>query len=353
MQNRTDLLFAIGRPFGPIYSLLMKLRDKAYKAHFFKRYKLSVPVISVGNLVLGGTGKTPTVRHIADTLSRRGYSLAIVSRGYGGKARGTVNIVSDGKQVLLSPYEAGDEPFMLAELLPGIPVLTGTRRIHPCQYAINNFNVDAIILDDGFQHLSIERDIDIVLFDATTLAGNSRVFPGGILREPVSALDRCHAFLLTGITADNKTQAQRFSDLLQERFPGKPVFFSSTDDSQLWHPASEKTSDKTAKTFFAFCGIANPSRFKNSLANYGIKPCGFLTLSDHAEYDQNILSNLCQKAKNSGADNLVTTEKDFVKIKNLEVELPLHVLKISPKIDRSFDDFIIDRLDSVRKSDAT
>ncbi len=123
--------------------------------------------------------------------------------------------MSDGENIILSPTLAGDEPHMLAKSLPGIPVLTGKRRIIPCRYAIDNLQCDVLILDDGFQHIAVKRDIDIVLFDSTTLAGNSRVFPGGPLREPVSALKRCHAFLLTGESITNQERAQKFSNLLQ------------------------------------------------------------------------------------------------------------------------------------------
>ena len=224
MSYSLKALFFIGRPLNPLYSAVMKIRETLYKKKIIKSYSFPVPVISVGNLVMGGTGKTPIVRHLSELLKEKGYSPAVISRGYGGKSKQRVNVVSDGTKVYLAPTDAGDEPYMLARALKNIPVLTGTRRCFPCDYAINNFKTNVLLLDDGFQHLSVQRNLDIVLFDATALAGNSRVFPGGELREPVSALERCHVFLITGVSADNKSSAVKFQSLLNEKFPNKPVF---------------------------------------------------------------------------------------------------------------------------------
>ena len=271
MSKTLDLLFLIGRPFSPFYSALMKLREKFYHIGIFKQHSLTVPVISVGNLMLGGTGKTPTVKHIALLLSEQGYHPAIVSRGYEGKAKEAVNIVSDGEVIFLSPELAGDEPYMLAKALPGIPILTGTRRVFPCLYAIDKLKCDIIILDDGFQHLSVKRDIDIVLFDSTVLAGNSRVFPGGPLREPTSALKRCSAFILTGKNINNEERTGKFATLLQQRFPDRPVFWSSFESYELMEPDGTIRTGMSSQHFFGFCGIATPSRFKNSLTELGVK----------------------------------------------------------------------------------
>ncbi len=350
MSKGLELLFFLGRPFSPFYSAIMKAREKLYTIGVFKRQTLQVPVISVGNLVLGGTGKTPTVQHLARLLLRQGYHPAIISRGHGGKSRKTVNIVSDGNKILLSAISAGDEPCMLAESLPGVPVLTGVRRIFPCRQAISQFNADVVILDDGFQHLSIVRDIDIVLFDGTALAGNSRVFPGGPLREPTASLKRCNAFLLTGKNSANKERINKFSELLQRKFPGKPVFNSSLDSYELTGPNGKKVSeDLSSETFFGFCGIANPSRFEKSLADRGIILCDFLSLKDHISYNQPLVSHLCKKAAECGARKLVTTEKDFVKLRDFDFQLPLYVLHIQYKIDESMNNFVLNFLKNLDK----
>lgn len=347
MSKGLQLFFFLGRPFAPLYSAVMKAREKLYISGVFRRHELSCPVISVGNLVLGGSGKTPTVQHLARLLSANGYHPAIVSRGHGGKAGEAVNIVSDGENIFLTAFLAGDEPYMLAESLPGVPVLTGTRRILPCRQAIDQFSSDVIILDDGFQHLGVKRDIDVVLFDGTALAGNSRVFPGGSLREPISALHRCHAFLLTGQTNTNHERTRKFSELLQQKFPDRPVFISNAHTSRLQGPYGTAVRKHVTHKHFGFCGIANPSRFEKSLTDLGIQLRAFQTFKDHVQYSQAMVANICQKAVEAGATSLVTTEKDFVKLRNLSLQLPLYVLHIEHKVDEFFDRFI---LDSLKKS---
>lgn len=341
MINNLELLFILGRPFSPLYGLAMKTRATMYKKGVFRQHRLPVPVISVGNLVLGGTGKTPIIRHLAEFLQRRGYRPAIISRGYGGKAGRRVNLVSDGRSLRLSPEEAGDEPYMLADALPGVPVLTGTRRVFPCRQAIEEYRADILLLDDGFQHLAVRRDIDIILFDGGHLAGNSRIFPGGVLREPVSALSRSDVFLMTGITEQNRIKAERFAGLLRSRFSLKPVFFASLDTCRVRCPDQRLGEElPPGERFFAFCGIANPSRFAESLASMAILPTGFMALPDHVRYSQQLINDICQQAAASGAGQLITTRKDYVKIKDFVSPLPRNILEIRCRVESGFDLFI-------------
>ncbi|MGB3212003.1 MAG: tetraacyldisaccharide 4'-kinase [Desulforhopalus sp.] len=349
MSKALNLFFSLGRPFSPFYSMLMATRQKLYRQGILRQQSLAVPVISIGNLVLGGTGKTPTVQHVARLLSTHGYRPAVVSRGYRGKANDSINIVSDRQNVFLSPELAGDEPHMLAISLPGVPVLTGTRRFFPCRHAIDNFNTNVLILDDGFQHLSVKRDIDIVLFDATALAGNSRVFPGGHLREPASALNRCHAFLLTGRNDNNRERTEKFSSLLQQRYPDRPVFTSTLAAHRLLGPDDIELAESPSEVYFGFCGIANPSRFENSLESLGIKLAGYQPLNDHTPYSQSLVSDLCKKAAHCGAGRLVTTEKDSVKLRKFSVELPLDVLHVEHRIEQAFDLFLLGALKNLLK----
>jgi tetraacyldisaccharide 4'-kinase len=345
-MNKLDLFFAIGRPFSPLYSGLMSVRSSLYKRDILKRHTMPVPVISVGNLTVGGTGKTPAVLALARMLQKEGYHPAVISRGYGGKARGKSNTVSTGKEIRLSVEAAGDEPVMLAKNLPGIPVITGKSRVYPCQHAITSHNSDILLLDDGFQHLAVKRNLDLVLFNATTLAGNSRVLPGGVLREPVKALNRCHAFLLTGMNSTNREQATQFSNLLKSRFPEKPVFFSEIVNYEIWSIDEEKRIADPAiigKTS-AFCAIANPIRFYNSIKTSGINMVLFTPFHDHSTYNQGVLDNLCQEATAAGVKSLVTTEKDFVKIEHLNRTLPLYILKINQKMDSDFFHYVLEAI---------
>ncbi|WP_457576286.1 tetraacyldisaccharide 4'-kinase [Desulfomarina sp.] len=342
MNNKLNILFSLGRPFSPLYSSLMTLRAFLYSKNIFKKHSLPVPVISIGNLTMGGSGKTPVIQWLASYLQEEGLKPAIISRGYRGKAGNKVNIVSDGEKVHLNQYEAGDEPYMLACSLNGIPVITGKTRIHPCLYAVNELNADIILLDDGFQHMAVKRHLDLVLFNATTLAGNSRVFPGGELREPVQALKRCSGFMITGITDDTKKRADKFSRLLSSRFPDKPVFHTYLTGIEIVSADNNRVvSDPTSlDNVFAFCAIANPTRFLETTEQTGISLTGFKTFRDHSRYNRQLLNRLCQTAVNTGATSLLTTEKDFVKIMDQQLSLPLYVLKIRLEPEESFKEFI-------------
>lgn len=348
MRVSQKLLFTAGRPFSPIYSLLMTTRQLLYEKGLFKHHQLPVPIISVGNLTMGGTGKTPTVAFIANLLQNTGYRPAIISRGYGGTAQEEVNLVANRSELLLNALQAGDEPFMLARQLPGIPVLTGKKRIHPCRYAIEQLQCDILLLDDGFQHLSVTRDIDLVLFNATSLAGNSRVFPGGELREPVSALKRCTAFILTGVDKTNQARADRFSQLLQSRFPGKPVFCSSLKGKCINGLSGNEASIHSPIPFplYAFCGIAHPERFRATLAENGYMLSGNSDFSDHYPYRQSDMDFLCHEASRVQAKGLVTTEKDLVKVEKFKRTLPLYYLKAELNPEISFINFLQNKIHS-------
>ena len=345
-MNKLDFLFTLGRPFSPFYSGLMSLRAFLYRKNLFKTHSLPVPVISIGNLTMGGSGKTPVIRWLAAFLRENGYRPAVISRGYGGNAGGKINLVSDGKTILLDHEDAGDEPYMLARSLKDIPVLTGKKRIHPCLGAINDLKADIILLDDGFQHMAVNRALDLVLFNATTLAGNSRVFPGGELREPVSSLKRCSGFMITGITEDNRTRADRFTELLSSRFPDKPVYHAHLETSEIIS-AEDSTviSDKTGlDQVYAFCAIANPERFEQTIRSEGISPVEFKAFRDHGKYSKQLMDRLCREAVSSGATSLLTTEKDYVKIAHLSLNLPLYILKIKLEPENDFKEFILNNI---------
>ncbi len=341
MENQLKILFFLGRPFSPLNASIMRIREKLYTHNLFSRTKLSVPVISVGNLVLGGTGKTPMIRYLAKFLQKNGMQPAIISRGYKGKAANEYNIVSDGKSLLLSAEDAGDEPFMLASSLPTVPVLTGKKRTNPAAKAME-MGADCLLLDDGFQHLAIERDLDIVLFDATYQAGNSRLLPGGPLREPISALARADCFVVTGTTEKNRTRAEKFAALLRQKFSSTPVFLADRsalifEDLQQQSLAAEKLGP-----CFAFCGIAVPQRFAQSLEESSINLCGFTSFTDHAQYTQSQLEKIEKEAGKYGAQALVTTEKDAVKIRSLSLSLPLYIAKFDLLPANDFTTFLKD-----------
>lgn len=349
-----DILFLLGRPLGPVYSMIMSMRARLYSRRLFSVNTFDIPVVSVGNLTMGGTGKTPMVAALAEHFVQQGRRVAIVSRGYGGSVREPVNVVSDGETTFLSPGEAGDEPVMLARSLPGVVVLTGRKRALPCRHAIERFNVDIIILDDGFQHMAVERDLNLVLFNATSLAGNSRVFPGGELREPVSALNRADAFIITGLTDENRARALAFSQLLRSRFSQQPVFTTTTKPSSL---VPLRPADETVRTpslpLFAFSGIAHPERFYAQLEGCGYQIQGELSFQDHKEYSQGEMRKIEKHARASGAKGIVTTFKDAVKLEQVQFSLPVFYLKISSLCDDAFWDFVYDKTVSKEPADSS
>lgn len=344
-----SFFFTLGRPFSPIYGWLMTTRAALFRKNIFRQHSLPVPVISIGNLTMGGSGKTPVVMYLANLLKENGYSPAIISRGYGGKSTGKCNIVTVGDEPLLTAEDAGDEPFMLAKGLKGIPVITGKSRIHPCRHAVETLKADVILLDDGFQHIAIKRNIDIVLFNATTLAGNSRVFPGGILREPVNALERCHAFMLTGVTEDNRERAGKFAALLKKRFPDKPLFSTKIGKIELrLHCEKRTVADPSALgQMYGFCAIANPVRFHDSIKTIGASLVRFRSFRDHKNYSQRTIDKLCREAETLGAAGLLTTEKDFVKISQYRLTLPLYVLEVKIEPDDKFEEYVLEKIPRV------
>jgi tetraacyldisaccharide 4'-kinase len=347
-MNR-NFYYGLGRPLSPLYSMAMRMRERWYQKGILQSTSFRVPVLSVGNLTMGGTGKTPMVKYLASMLQEHGYRPAIISRGYGGATKERINIVSNGEEILLDADYVGDEPRMLAEALPGVLVLTGVVRRLPAARAVE-MGADILILDDGFQHLAIRRDLDLVLFNADTLAGNSRVFPGGDLREPVKALRRCHAFVLTGINEDNRHRGGRFAQLLTERFPARPVFTCGYRVAGLMRqgngvPMVQGMQETLARQrCYAFCGIAHPESFRQTLEHLGLEPVAFQALPDHHAYHAKEVRQLVSRAEKKGATCFVCTEKDLVKLRAFDLGLPLYAVRMEVDADPALKGFILDRV---------
>jgi len=277
-DKKLQRLFSIGRPFSPLYGLLMTMRSSLYANGLFKQHRLEKPVISVGNLVLGGTGKTPLVIYIAKLLQKHGRQVVVLSRGYKGTANGLINIVSNTDDILLDAAAAGDEPRLLAEKLPGIPVLTGKKRFVTGRFAIDSFGADILLLDDGFQHQALYRDLDLVLFSARKCLGNGRIFPGGDLREPLSSLERASGFIISGVNGpDVDSEVQKLISLLANRYPRKPLFkagYQPENNLVLINNGKNETitlSRAAGMHLYGFCGIAGPGSFKTTLERGNVK----------------------------------------------------------------------------------
>lgn len=349
MSEWRKILFAIGWPLSPVYGFLMKIRAFLYRQGVLPSTRLKVPVVSVGNLSMGGTGKTPLVMCVARHLLEHGHRPAIVSRGYGGKARGRVNVVSDGHGVKMTPAMAGDEPWLLADTMPNVPVLTGSDRAGVARWALKNTRADIVIMDDGFQHLALQRDLDIVLFNVRSPLDTARVFPGGELRESFGALKRAGAMVITGVDRRTEERAHAFKRFLRERAPQAPVFFGeylpvcllSSGQSEVF-PADRAKRMKLC----GFCGIGNPVSFRETLKKEGYGILGFRAFRDHHPYSAKDVDALIAWAKAQGGQGLITTEKDFVKLKPYFGDFPILALKVELFMEENFELFLADRLGS-------
>jgi tetraacyldisaccharide 4'-kinase len=347
-DTRLERLFFFGRPLSPLYGFLMALRSNLYLKGIFKQHRLEVPVISVGNLLMGGTGKTPLVQYIAKLLQQHNRKPAILSRGYKGSATAAINVVSNTTDILLTAAEAGDEPRLLAEKLPGIPVITGKKRFTTGRFAIDSSGVDTLILDDGFQHMALKRNLDLVLFSGMKLLGNGRVLPGGELREPLAALNRADAFIISSSDEEQDGDVKEFLSFLEALHPEKPIFTCTYEPEkmliQIYNGKNYTISHVEAGKIplYGFCGIARPESFKKTLEKTGMKLTGFQEYGDHHTYSAADIQSLLIEAKNSGAAGLATTEKDLVKLRDLlPRDFPLIVVPVHLRLGEKFDQFLV------------
>lgn len=316
-------------PFSIANFLIQHIRVALYRSGVFRRRKLDVRVISVGNLSMGGSGKTPAAALIARILQQKGMRPAILSRGYGGGGKSkTPLVVSDGKTLLAGWETAGDEPYLLAKTLENVPVLVGRDRVASGLVAMEKLSCDALILDDGFQHLRLARDLNLCLVDCRGRSVlDDLIFPSGSLREPVSQLERADAFLLT--RWEETPRAHALMQGLKARF-GKPTFRARHAPVAWLETGSAKEVDPQAfrgKKVLAFCGIAAPDSFLHTLRALEIEPVAFLPFPDHHRYSPQDLRDIKSEGEGRGAEVYVATEKDGVKLAG-GVPFPLWALRI-------------------------
>jgi len=344
-MNKEKLLFTIGRPFGGLYGLVMQLRQWFYSRGIIRQYRLPVAVVSVGNLTWGGTGKTPMVIYLCRLCKERGYSPLIISRGYHGRAIGQVNVVSDGQSVLMDAGEAGDEPHMMAVQLPGVPVITCKERAKAGRYAVRHFSPDVLFMDDGFQHLALHRDMNIVLFRAHAPLGNGRIFPAGPLRESTVALKRADCFVVTG-----EGEEEDLQQVFLNNAPAAPFFKAKYHPARVIGDSREYSwAEMRNKPVVAFCGIGNPASFRSMLLTIGVDCRDFIIFPDHHDYSEKDVKNLEKIAYEKKAELLLTTEKDQVKM-NGKSCVPLAGVTVNLVPEAGFSDYITQRLHNIIKS---
>lgn len=311
------------------YRGLLGTRDWLYTLGVLKSHRLGCPVVSIGNLTVGGTGKTPAVELAVRTLIELDHRPAVVSRGYGRRTHG-IQIVADAASIRLDAEEGGDEPFLLARRLPGVPVVVGSNRYAAARHAMARFGVTAIVLDDGFQHRTLAKDVEIVMARARAPWGNGRLLPGGPLREPLSALGRAALIVVTG--ADGPHDVAEVAEAARRHAPGTPVLAARHVPTECWEVGSMKEQPLTSllgKRLFGFAGIGSPDGFRRTLAETGVIETGFARFADHHWYTREDLRDLDAAAAARGADGLVTTEKDWVRLRRLPVtRRPIYALGV-------------------------
>ncbi|MGQ9636987.1 MAG: tetraacyldisaccharide 4'-kinase [Thermodesulfobacteriota bacterium] len=312
------------------YEWLVRIRSSLYSLGFFRQKRLPCPVISIGNITVGGTGKTPLVMAIAKTLKEKGIPVAILSRGYKRK-KDLGSLVSDGTMILLKPEEAGDEGFLMAERLEEIPILVGKDRFINGLLALQRFELRGFILDDGFQHLPLYRDLNIVLIDSIIGFGNGSLLPWGILREPLSHLHRADLFVLTKVK--DLKDCLSLESKLQNINARAKIFHSHYEPVHFvgLHGEIEDLSSMKGKKVFAFSGIAHPEAFFSLLEKVGVDLQGEKIFPDHYFYTPLDLERIRREAE--GVEVVVTTEKDLMKLRTISFySIPLKALRIEVKI---------------------
>jgi len=302
------------------------LRAALYRRGVLPRVRLASPVISIGNLAVGGRGKTPLVERAAAWLRDAGRPVAILSRGYGGSFRGEALVVSDGERVLTDAQSAGDEPVMLARALPGVVVAVGRDRGRLGQVLEKRFGPRACLLDDGFQHLRLARDLDVVCVDAEDLS--DRPLPAGALRERPSALARADLVAVAGeddAAADGACRAlgEVLGPARVFRVRRRPAGF--VDAAGAVAPAPARA--------FLLSGIARPERFARDVASAGPAVIGHAVFPDHHRFRLEEVEAAAHDARALGADAMVTTAKDVVRLPAGPAGLPWLVFRVRTDVD--------------------
>ncbi len=331
-------------PLSLLYGFIVRLRLFLYRARILKTGRVKSRVVSIGNITAGGTGKTPLVMHMARRFAGEGEGPVILSRGYGGshakKFSSTPGLVSDGTELLMGPEEAGDEPYQMArELLniegfgggDGVPVIVSPDRLKGARFAVEKFRPGVIILDDGFQHIRLTRDVNILLIDPSKgPLSEARLLPRGLLREPLSALERADIFMIKGAGREARTMEMPLPVRRRFGFKYRPSKLCSLNDGR-----HEDPNVLDGKRVAIFSGIASPESFENTVLSLGAIIVAELTYPDHHRFSGADLKEIgAMKETPGGVDYIITTEKDSVRLDGFTDVLPeIHILKIEIEID--------------------
>ncbi|HEY0173543.1 MAG TPA: tetraacyldisaccharide 4'-kinase [Pyrinomonadaceae bacterium] len=334
-------------PLGWLYGAVTLARLRLYRSGTIKTQKVGAPVVSVGNLTAGGTGKTPLVEWVASALAREGLRVCVLTRGYGRADESRRVLASDGARVLSEVEECGDEPRLLAEkLLGAASVVCDRDRVAAARWARAELGAEVFVLDDGFQHLRIARDLDLVTLDATDPWGGGHLLPRGRLREPASGLARADCVVITRAELAEDIEALRAE--VTRLSGGRAAVLTSRVRTRGLMPlgefgraehevAARRTSGHSGvaagEPVAAFCAVGNPRAFFEHLRREGFGLSYTRAFADHHAYTAADAEAVSREAAGSGARALLTTAKDAVKLRGLGFALPCHVVEIGIEFD--------------------
>ena len=346
------LIMGVFYVFSLIYEQLVNLKLTMYRWGWAKKERLDCYVISLGNVTVGGTGKTPTAQHLAREISDMGYRVAILNRGYRAKWRGEVGIVSDGRTLKMDAETAGDEAFMLAKHLPNVPVLIGAQRAVTGRYAIEHFGAEVAILDDGYQHWQLARDMDILLVDAVNVFGNGYLLPRGTLREPLSHIDRADVCLMTKVDQAapgaiahiwETFRSYNQDGLVLESIHQPRQFVRLSDWYEDIAAGGVPVTEMEGKKVLAVSAIGNPASFEQTLADLGIEMVESMRYPDHHDYGERDMAEVLYRAETLGVEAIVITEKDAVKVPGDVVRakwrIPMYVISVEVTLQKGREEF--------------
>jgi len=298
------------------YGIVTGLRARFYQWGWLAQQKLPVPVISIGNLTVGGTGKTPMVIRLAEWLLTEGRRVAILSRGYGRTSGGERLLVSDGTQLLVGPRDAGDEPFLIAARCPKAVVAVGANRYELGRWVLSRFPVDCILLDDGFQHLALYRDVNLLLVDATDPSGLDAIVPAGRLREPIAAATRATLIIVTraDVAAQVASIVQRLREVIGPMPDPVQAVFRAEGMVSVRSGEGHSLVYCGGKTAVLFSGIGHSASFRAMAEGLGLRLLDEIHYPDHHLYTKSNIDRLRARAKELKADLIVMTEKDSGKV---------------------------------------
>lgn len=322
------------------YGLIVRLRAWCYRRGWCAAVRLPCRVISVGNMTVGGTGKTPTVILLTEWLQARGQRVAILSRGYKRVRTAPQLLVSDGAKILAGPSESGDEPFLLAHRCPQAVVAVGADRVALGRWVLGQFPVDCMILDDGFQHRALHRDLDLVLLDATDIAGLDALLPAGRLREPLNGLDRAGAVVIT--RADSPSAVAATRDRLQMvGFPPDhtmEVVFEPACVVSVASQDQQPISWGQHKKAWLVSGIGNSLSFRRSAESIGMHIVGETVFEDHHSYSADDVQRVRASLQAYEHTVVLTTEKDAGKLLSLlTLDDPWWALRLHARVVKGED----------------